>query len=304
MNALCLSFFAASCAALSSLFVRKNGDNPQATSSSSVHYLMIYYLSSLLFACLLYPDVWTAKVNYIILAIGAAVGVLNSILMLFIANALQRGPAGLTFAFLNASAIFPGFILFILLGAPFGFTYSYIQFIGILLALFGLFLGAHKKGDERPKSYFTWLKYTLAFFAFQIVALTLIQARCVLFNCQQLGGVFATFAVTERDDIWFMPGQFAASALLQLIFYLKERQKFQKHEMVYGFLGGMTNFSCTCLLLLATKFALPFEKGILFPCFAITCMVLCNFWANRLYKEPFNFKTNCLCSCGILMAAS
>lgn len=304
MNALILSLLAACCAALSSLLFRKNSDHPQATSRSSIHYLLIFYFSSLIFSFLLYPDVWKIKINYTMLAIGACVGILTSTLMLLMGQALQRGPSGLTFAFQNASAIFPGLILFVCLGTPFGFTYSYIQFMGILIALFGLFLGAHKPTDERPASYSVWLKYTLACFAFQILALTLIQARCVLFHCEQLGGIFAKLAVTERDDVWFMPGLFAASGILQLILFLNAPQKIQKNEAFYGFLGGITNFSSTCLLLLATKFALPLEKGILFPCFAIMSMVLCNLWANRLYREPFNLKTNFLCSFGIFMAAS
>ena len=48
------------------------------------------------------------------------------------------------------------------------------------------------------------------------------------------------------------------------------------------------------MLLLATKSALSFEKGILFPCFAVSAMILCNIWACKLYHEKFNYLTNVL----------
>ena len=166
------------------------------------------------------------------------------------------------------------------------------------------FLGAKKESDNQPKASSKWLKYALACFIVQILALTFIQARCILFDCDQTGGLFSDFTLTEADDVWFMPGQFGASFIMQAIIFLRESKKFQWNEVIYGCLGGITNFSSTLLLLLATKFALPFEKGILFPCFAVASMVLCNIWANKFYNEKFNLKINALCSFGIFMAVS
>lgn len=308
MNAILFSLLASLFTAISSLCFRKNTDRPNSNCRSS-GYLVIFYITAFTFSFLLYPEIFKAKVSFIMLSLGACVGLLSSTLMLLTSRALQKGPAGLTFAFQNASAIFPGLILFLALGSPFGFSSSYMQFIGIIIALFGLFWGAQSRATESSatsniSSYASWLKITLACFAIQILALTLIQSRCLLFNCQELGGFFSALSITEKDDVWFMPGQFGASLMMQGIIFLSERSKLEKSEVTYGFLGGICNFLSTFLLLLATKFALPVEKVIIFPCFAITSLVLCNIWANRLYKEKFNLPTNFLCAFGIFMAST
>lgn len=292
---------AAGCSALSSLVFRKNTDSSLSANNPS-GYLVIFYLSSFILSFTLYPDIWNFDISYLILILGASVGVLSSILMILTSRALKLGPAGMTFAFQYASAIFPGLILFLFLGKDFGFSLTLTQLSGMALVILGLFIGARNKNDNSRAS--GWLKYALACFLVQILALTLIQSRCILFDCAKLGGIFTTLTITESQDIWFMPGQFGASLLMQIIIFLQTRNKFQGTEVFYGCLGGVANFSSTCLLLLATKYAHPFEQGILFPCFAVASMVICNIWAKVLYKEKFSMKTNLLCSFGIFMGAT
>jgi hypothetical protein len=304
MNSLLLSFLAAGCTALSSLCFRKSITNT-SQDYSPAGYLVIFYFISFIASLLYYSETFELNINFIILSIGACVGFLSSTLMLLTSHALKQGPAGLTFAFQNASAIFPGLILFLLLGSDFGFSCSYLQLGGMAFVLLGLFLGTKKETAALPKNSSKWLTYALACFLIQILALTFIQGRCILFEPNAAsGGIFSDFTVTEADDIWFMPGQFGASFLMQAVMFVRENKKFQSKEVFYGSVGGIGNFSSTCLLLLATKFALPFEKGILFPCFAVASMILCNLWANRLYGEKFNIKTNVLCSLGIFMAVA
>lgn len=298
MSSLVFALLAAGCSGLSSLFFRKNADN--STDRSAGGYLVLFYFSSFILSFLLYPAIWKTSINFTVLFMGMCVGLLSSLLLRLTFRALKKGPAGLTYAFQNASAIFPGLILFLLLGSNFGFTYSFIQIVGIGLVLIGLFLGASKE----TAGSFKWLKYALACFVTQIFALTLIQARCVLFDCSEIGGFISNFSIPETDDVWFMPGLFGTATLVQGLLFLREKKRIQKRETFFGCLGGIANFSSTGLLVLATKYALPFEKGILFPCFAVASMILCNLWANRLYKENFNFKTNILCSIGIFMAAA
>ncbi len=301
MKALLLSGSAAGCSALSSLVFRKNnGDS--TTTCNPAGYLCLFYLSSFILSFFINFDIFNVEISYPILTVGICVGILSSTWMLLIARALKLGPAGLTFAFLNASAIFPGLILFMLLGSDFGFSFTFIQLVGIMLVLAGLFLGAKKQNENKASS--KWLLYTLACFIAQILALTCIQARCVLFDCSKLGGIFTHMSITEAHDVWFMPGQFGASFVMQAIVFFRENKNLRLSETIYGGLGGIANFASTYLLLLATKFALPFEKGILFPVFAVGSLILCNIWANLLYKEKFNIKTNALCSLGIFLAAS
>lgn len=303
MGSLGFSFLASGCTALASLCFRKSGDCSKETLSGS-GYLVVFYLFSFAFSVLFFPSIWQTSINFIILSIGALVGLLSSTLMLLTSHALKCGPAGLTFAFQNASAVFPGLILFLLLGSDFGFSCSYLQLSGMAIVLLGLFLGAKSQSTPEGKGSFKWLKYALACFFIQILALTFIQARCILFDCDGSSGFTSDFTLSEADDVWFMPGQFAASFMMQALIFWKESKKLKIQEISYGSLGGIANFGSTGLLLLATKLALPFEKGIVFPCFAVASMVLCNFWANRLYKENFNFKSNTLCSIGIFMAVA
>lgn len=218
-------------------------------------YLVLFYLFAFILSILFSSDIWKVDINLIILSIGGCVGLLSSTLMLLTSRALKQGPAGLTFAFQNASAIFPGLILFLLLGSDFSFSCSFFQLSGMLLVPFGLFLGTKNESANHPQASSKWLKYALACFIIQIFSLTLIQARCILFDCGQIGGLFSDFTITETDDVWFMPGQFGASFMMQAVIFLRENKSFQKNEIIYGCLGGIANFSSTCLLLLATKFA-------------------------------------------------
>jgi len=299
-----MTIAAAGCAALSNLFFRNSSVRSSATSSPN-SYLVCFYFFSFLASLILSPSIWQVKPDFATIAIGGIVGVLNVSLMLLTSQALKKGPSGLTFAFQNASAVFPGALLFVIFGTKFGFSCSFIQVIGMGLVLFGLFLGAKKESKKESvganAASTTWLKYAIACLAVQVMALTLIQGRCVLFESDKLGSFLSTFAVSEDSDGWFMPGQFGVAFCLQLFLFLREKQGIKKHEAVYGFLGGLANFGSTCLLLFATKYALPAEKGILFPCFAVTTIVLCNLWANRLYKEEFNFLANAVCAIGIFV---
>lgn len=295
---LIFSLLAAGCSALSSLFFRKNTDG-QMQSASPSGYLVTFYLISLILSFLISPGIWNSEINWIIVSIGAFVGILTSTIMMLIDQALKRGPAGMTFAFMNASAIFPGVILFILLGPEFGYTSSAIQLVGLGLVMLGLFLGT--RDNNGTKSSFRWLKFAMACFILQIVALTCIQARCLLFDCQNLGVTVSGFQFPETDDKWFLPGLFGASFLMQAVIFLRDYRIIERREALFGSMGGIANFASTGLLLLATKFAQPYEQSLLFPTFAVAAMILCNIWAYRLYKENFNVKTNLLCSVGIFM---
>src|SRR5262245_6057737 len=130
MNALLLSFVAASFASCANLTFRKSVIH---SVHSSNYYLIFYYLLSLLSCFVLYPTLWEGNFNLVAFSIGASVGLLNGVMMLCTSKALKEGPAGLTFAFQNASAVFPGMVLFILFGLEFGYSFSFQQGIGVLL---------------------------------------------------------------------------------------------------------------------------------------------------------------------------
>jgi hypothetical protein len=297
MIATIFSLFAAVAAALSNLFFRKNALTSSITSPSG--YLVLFYFFSFISSFIFFPEIWHSQINYTLLVVGGFVGVLNIVLMDLTSRALHKGPAGLTFAFQNASAVFPGFLLFLSFGSSYGFSCSLLQIGGMALVLFGLFLGA-KEGEGSHTSW-KWLKYAISCFIIQTIALTCIQGRCILFDSEKLHGFLSSFALDQTDDMWFMPGQFGTAFILQFVLFLREKRALLKSELTYGCLGGIANFASTALLLMATKYALDMEKGILFPTFAVATIILCNTWAALLYKETFKVKSNVLCAIGIFM---
>lgn len=294
MKGIAFAILASGCSSLSSLFFRKN---IQEMKSESNGYLVLFFFISFISSILFFPNIWHFQINFVMLSMGISVGILNSTLMLMTSKALKLGPTGMTFAFQIASAVFPGFILFFIFGSDFGYTCTIYQISGMALVLLGLFLGA-KKSIVKEMAYLKWLKYAGLCFFIQILALSLIQGRCILFDCPQ----FFNKPLTLNDDIWFMPGQFGISFLIQSLLFLYKNNKFEKKEIVYGCLGGIVNFASTGLLLLSTQVALPFEKTILFPCFAVSSMVLCNWWSNKLYNEKFHLSVNILCAMGIFIS--
>ncbi|MBS4168464.1 hypothetical protein [Parachlamydia sp. AcF125] len=297
MNALVISFIASAFSALSNLFFRKNTVDSQQGSPSG--FLVLFYLIAFLTALFFYPSIWSSPLNFAILAIGGSVGVLNIALMHLTSRALKYGPAGLTFAFQNSGAIFPGFLLFLIFGTSCGYSCSIFQLLGMLCVVGGLFIGARKESSHSAKNSSKWLIYALGCFAVQILALTLIQGRSILF--QQDEGPVSFFSANEMDDMWFMPAQFGTAFILQFALFLREKRPFNQAEVIYGCLSGIANFAATCLILFATRLALPFEKSMLFPCFSVGTFLLCNMWAKKLYKEDFNFLANGLCGLGIFM---
>lgn len=299
LNALAVSFFAALCASVSNLFIRKNS----LVSNGPHGHLTCHYLTSFIISFFICKDSLHIPFNGSITSIGAAVGILNVALMGLLYQALNRGPSGLTFALLNASSIFPGVLLFLLFGREFGFDFTMTQAIGMSLVIFGFVIATKtdSKGGFSVKR--EWLKYALGSFLVQIVALSLIQWRCLLFESHASAHVLLPTTLSEESDVWFMPGLFGAAFLFQAILFLRERRMCTKSELFFGVVTGLAIALSTYFLSLATKLALPQEKALLFPCYAVATIILSNGWASKLYKEKFNVHTNVLCSAGIFVAS-
>ena len=303
MTGLIFSTMAAGCSAFSNLFFRKNSVG-KGERDNSTAYLMVFYLFSFSMSIVLYPKIWVQPFNLTMFSIGCFVGLFNVALMILTAKALQTGPSGLTFAFQNTSSVFPGLLLFALFGKEFGFTWTYGQIVGIGLVFYGLYLGTKKdKPGKDDQISGTWIKYAIGCILVQIMALSLIQGRCILFDCADKDHFLSRFALSQSDDVWFMPGLFGTAFLVQFFSFLKEKRLPPTSCLYYGSLGGLANFSSTVLLMLATKYALPFEKGLLFPCSAVATTLFCNLWANKLYKEEFNVAANATCVLGILVGS-
>ena len=231
-----------------------------------------------------------------LLCIGAVAGLMNVGLMLLVSEALRSGPSGLTFAFQNASSIFPNVILVLLFGASFGFVTTLLQIVGMCFVLLGLFMASSTDEAKISKK---WIIYVLGSFVLQIAILTLFQWRCLLFTCADQTHALIPFSVLETEDAWFMPGFFGAALLSQLVV---QKETVQTGNVIYGSLGGVANALSTYFLLTATKWALPLEKGIIFPLFAVSVIVICNIWGYKIYRERVNIPALIFCVVGILVA--
>jgi len=295
MNALLICFFAACFASLSNLFFRKSTISSNNCDNTN-GYLLIYYFFSFFFSIALDRTIIFQQISYPMLFLGGLVGIFNVILMILTSKAFKAGPVGLTLAFQNGSSVFPGLLLFVVFGSNFDFSCSLPQLMGIGLVLCGLFLGAFKKNDQSAVTKI-WVKYALLALGVQILALMIIQGRCILFSLNN------SFAVSESADIWFLPGQFGVSFLLQTFIFMRQRQNLELKELLYGGMGGIANFGASVLLLLATKGALSFEKTLIFPCFAVSVILICNLWAKHLYKEKFDLPANSTCALGIVVGS-
>lgn len=300
MNALILVLFAACSAAICNLFFRKNSAENKAPLGQLTCHYFISFISSL-FICY---DIWYTPFDITMTLVGSAVGVLNVFLMILTISALKRGSSGLTFAFQNAGSVLPGLLLFLLFGASFGFAFTYAQAIGIVLVLVGLFLGAKTaEKNQEGSNTSSWLKFATACFLVQVCCLTLIQWRCLIFQENIPAHSLIPARVSEQFDIWFLPGFFGTASLFQLMLFLREKRWLKRSEIVYGIYTGVANGISMYLLGLATKLATPLEKAILFPCFAVTVIILCNAWACKLYNEKFQLWPNLACILGIVIGS-
>ncbi len=302
MNALTFALLSGLCASISNFFFHKSSSDTGPKFNINT-YVVFYYLVSFLLSLVICHQIWKVPPKAIVVVLGSIVGIFNVLLMVLISRALRCGPAGLTFTFQNVSSIFPGAILFAIFGSDFGFSFSYLQLIGIVMVLIGLCIGTKNDAENPLSSPRKWLKYALGCFCVQIIALTIMQARSILFDSDTLYNFPSALSITKVEDVWFMPAQFASSLVFQLVICALHKTKPHPSEMIYGSMAGVTNAASTFCILLATQWAFPAEKVILFPCFAVSTIVLCNMWANWIYKEKFNLLANTTCGIGIVLGS-
>lgn len=299
MNALIITLLAAGFGALSNFFQRKNSEY----SAFSNAFLLCFYFISFLLSFLFQPSPLTEPFDFTLFSIGACVGLLNAGMMWTTAKALQNGPSGLTFAFQNASTIFPILILYLLFGHEYGYRLAPLQLMGMALVILGLFVAARQKKEDMNPISKKWLLFAFGCFGFQIFALSLLQWRCLLFQNHLMPHLLIPTFCPESSDAWLMPGFFGTAFLFQAIVCIRKKYRLKATEILYGSLGGCANVMTTFLLLLATKWASSFESSLIFPLFAVAVIMLCNLWGYRFYRERIDVKGNALCALGIFVAA-
>jgi hypothetical protein len=200
----------------------------------------------------LLEDIWKIPINLPLLSIGAIVGVSNVLLMIFTMRALKCGPSGLLFSFHAASPVLPGLLLFLIFGPAFGFGFTWIQAIGLLLVFVGLYQASRAQAVPDTSSQQTvsrtWLQYAILCFVTQVIACTLIQWRCLIFVPERPDHPLIPTWVHEQNDVWFMPALFGAAFIFQLIVFLVEKARFRLSDLLYGTLSGTINALSTYLI--------------------------------------------------------
>ena len=122
--------------AYQNFLMRKSIDRGGTTNA----YLTLQVLSAFFLMILLNPvRTGIYSFNAPICILGLFAGIIFGIMLFSLGGALQRGPAGLTFATLSSSAIMPAIVMATLFGAAFGHPYTLYHGIGSLFVLFGLF---------------------------------------------------------------------------------------------------------------------------------------------------------------------
>lgn len=295
-----LLVLAASTAAASVDYLTKKN---QDRIGSAQGYLVIYFVFSLLFAFLIHFKRYE-HISWQLFGVGAFAGALNFLLMVFVTKALKFGPPGLTFAFLNASAILPSVLLYAVFGPAFQFHMPPTLIIGLCLVVIGLFWSAYQKETLIFPSYRKWVLCAVSAFFIQGLILSIFQWRCLFTNTVFPPHRLIFIICSEQDDLWFMPGLFVTATCLNAIYFLvSQKRLFRKPEMFYGIGAGMLNGVSTYCLLLGALFATPAQRRVLFPLFAICVIILCNIWGKLLYQERVNWKAISLCAMGVLIGS-
>lgn len=284
--------------ALSNFCMRRSID----AGGTSKAFLMIQLFLVFLVAILLYPVrnqdfYWSNSMALF----GLAGGVILALMMASLGRALESGPPGMTFAALNASTVMPTILMVLFFGSPFGYKYTWLDAIGSLFVVGGIFWAGWKRAQGEQKN--NWILFVTAAFFLHVLFLVVLNWRALFINYSGHQGLVFSFTREDAQSQWFMPMVFLAACAYQVVNYMvSEKRAPHKGEVMYGILGGIANGVGTFFMIRATEVAKPFEHAIIFPLFAVTIIVLCNIWGRWLYKENVNWTANALCILGIVLS--
>ncbi len=327
---LLLTILAALLAALANLATKRNLDQI----GSPRGYLVIYFFLSFLSSFLINPSIFQTEISFTMLAIGSVAGIFAFLLMISLTQALKYGSPGITFAFQSAGSVLPSVLLFFLFGPLLGFIMTPFLIVGLLCVLIGLFWSAKPElwtnllkkfqsfSQNKPStmhelqtteteekinpshSLKKWAFYAIASFFIQGITFSIFHWRSLLVEHPPSTHPLLSISCKSGQELWFMPSFFLVATLLNaLFFFLSEKRLFRRTEYFYGTISGLLNAGSTYLLLLATYIASPIQKAIMFPLFAISVIIFCGIWGQKLYQEHINWIALAICMLGVLLCA-
>ena len=289
------AFLAGLLASSSNYCMRRSIDS----GGSSSAYLVIQLTFSFLVMILLNPvRMHEFGWDNTVLTLGLIGGLLLGAFMWGLGKSLEKGPAGLTLAIVNASSIVPALVLTLLFGFKYGHSYTLYNALGSVLVVIGIFwAGWTREKNSQSKS---WPLYSIFVFVIHASYLVYLAWWAMLLTSDLPLGKLLPFHIQTSHIQWFMPAVFFMAALFQWGAFLKgEKQIPKKSEIIYGFLGGITNGTCAFFLIKAPQVATSWQNAMLFPIFSVAIIISCNIWSQAIYKEKVNWKANALCITGL-----
>ncbi len=239
--------------------------------------------------------------NNTIAVIGLVTGVFLGVMMWSLGKALEKGPAGLTIAYLNASNLIPAIFMMLLFGIAFGYRYAWWNAMGSALVIIGLFWAVWKT-SRTTKSQSFWLVFATLSFVTHVVFLMLIQWRVLIITPGLPTNLLLPFSIDANQAEWFMPMLFVAATLFLLYQFKKEGNAPPRRvEINFGLLGGTFNGVGTYFLIRAAQSASPWESAMIFPIYAVGIVLVCNIWGRLLYRENVHWKAMSLCLGGLFI---
>ncbi|MFN0065164.1 MAG: hypothetical protein ACKVOH_02885 [Chlamydiales bacterium] len=268
---------------------------------SSRAYLMIQFTFSFFVMILLNPvRTHTYGWSTSSMALGLIGGVLLGIFMWGLGKTLEKGPPGLSLAILNSSSVMPAVVLLVLFGVVYGHTYNLWNAVGSLFVVGGI-LWAGWTSEKNPNKK-SWIFFMIFVFLLHVAFLVYLQWWAMILHPSLPLSRVLPFHIATKNVQWFMPAVFFAAAIFQWIVYLKNEDRLpNRSEVVYGFMGGVTNAACTFFLILAPQVATAWQNAMLFPIYSVCIILFCNFWAQILYKERVNGVANTVCVFGLIL---
>jgi uncharacterized membrane protein len=234
------------------------------------------------------------------LILGMIGGVILGILMWGLGKALEKGPPGLTFAILNSSSVVPAVLLALLFGPLYNHPYTFANALGSLLVAIGLFWAGWTSQANPHKK--IWLCFVAFIFVLHTLLLLFLQWWAMILKPNLPSSQLIPIRLNSEHIQWFMPSIFLIGAIVQWLIYLRKHHHIPRGiERTYGILGGVAHGICNFFLIFSPQVSNAWENAVIFPIFSLGIIVICNSWAQLLYKESVNWMANSLSIAGLLI---
>lgn len=284
-------------ASFQNFFMRRSVDDTRG----SHLYVPIQLFISFLIVTVIHPIYHHHfDISFSLATIATCMGIFLALMMWFLQSALQYGPAGMTFAVLNASSVMPSMGMTLLFGAALGHPYYWWNAVGSCLVVIGIF-GVSGQGSKPIQKHFQWISLTLLSSVAYIIFSGMMQWK-VLLETKPYTSFLLPFAINPLQAEWFLPIIFLVSSLFMLLRSVRVKKLIiTKHTLYSACGGGIANGLSLYFMASSTQIASAWQNAMIFPIFSITVITLCNLWSRLLYHEKVRWMANLFCVSGLVV---